>query len=137
MLNIICGPRRHSTDVPLWYVAFVCDEGCSFPLRYSAFRAESNCSVTQSGLLRCWGKLLCMRASAVSNANTGVTCVRGQPCIQGCITGEWRKTRPMFIFDTMCQQREKKNLLPSVASLKRVNRSNSRGCKPFMRSFIA
>lgn len=23
-------PRRHRTDVPLWYVAFVCDEGCSF-----------------------------------------------------------------------------------------------------------
>lgn len=41
-----------------------------------------------------------------------------------------------FIFDAMCQQREK-NLLPSVASLKRVNRFDHRGCKPFMRSFIA
>lgn len=96
------------------------------------------CATQHSGLkatVLCYTKrtpaLLCMRASAVSNANTGVTCVRGQPCIQGCITGkEWRKTRPMFIFNTMCQQGKKKIiLLPSAASLKRVNRSNSRGCK--------
>lgn len=51
---------------------------------------------------------------------------------------EWRKTRPLLIFDAMCQQRKKKiNLLPSAASLKRVNRAVSRGCKPFMRAFIA
>lgn len=110
--HISYGPRR-------WYVAFVLDEGSPFPLRYSAFRAESNCSVIQSGLLRCWGKLLCMRASAVSNANTRVTWVRGQPCIQGCITGkEWRKIRLMFIFDTICQQKKKKIYCPLQHPLK-------------------
>lgn len=89
-------------------------------------------SVTQSRLLPWWWKLLYMRASTVLHANTGVTCVRGQPCVQDCIVGkEWRKTPLLlFIFNSMYQQG--KALLHSAASLKRENRSNHRGYKAIL-----
>lgn len=113
----------------MWLYVF--DKGCAFLLHHSAFQAESNCSlgaVTQSRLPRwCWN-LVCMRASTVSHANTGVTCVRGQPWLLTCL---WRKTLLLlFIFNSMHQQG--KTQLHSAASLKRVNRSNHRDYKAIL-----
>lgn len=83
-------------------------------------------SVIQSGLLRCfaWGPLLYQMQileSLVSGDN---------PVFKAASQGRNGGKHGPCLFSTPCANRGKKIiLLPSAASLKRVNRSNSRGCK--------
>lgn len=66
---------------------YVFDKGQAFLLHHSAFQAESSfslhCYTKQTTTLMV--KLVCVRASTVLHANSGVICARGQPCIQSPI----------------------------------------------------
>lgn len=77
-------------DVTLWYVALCVWQGLCFsaaPLSIPGWKQLF--SLLHKADYRTDGETwFCMRTSTLSHANTGVTRVRGQPWLQGCIVGE-------------------------------------------------